>query len=691
MIPVMTRSGTRRMNGMPANLIAAWLVLALLAAGVSAVAAPRHAIFSRLLYAACALLCALLAAVALGRLLDPAAADVPLSLRVGLPFGHTLLGFDALSAAFAVVVNGVTAIVSWYAIGYGTHAAEPQRVLPFYPVFIAGMNVVLLANDAFSFLVGWELMSLASWALVVSDDRNPDNRYAGLVYIVMATGGALALLLVFGLLAGHAGQPGHVGDYSFEQMRLAAPAAPAALVLLLALLGTGSKAGLVPLHAWLPLAHPAAPSHVSALMSGVMTKVAVYGFLRIVFDLAGPPAWWWSIPVLLLAGVTTLLGVLYALMQHDLKRLLAYHTVENIGIIFIGLGLALAFKANGNTAGAALAVTAALFHVLNHSLFKSLLFLGSGAVLTATGERDMEHLGGLIHRMPRTAFAFLIGCIAISALPPLNGFVSEWLTFQAILVSPALPQWILKFLIPAVGVALACAAALAAACFVKAFGATFLGRPRTTAVAGAAETDAWSVSAMYLFAALCLLAGVLPGYVMDGLSAATEQLAGGAMPVQSGGAWLQIVPIASARSAYSGLLVLTMVGSAAVLTAFVIHRGASRLTRRSPAWDCGFPDASPATQYTSGSFAQPIRRVFGTLVFRARERVSMPPPGDTRPASFEVEMRDTVWELFYAPVIAAVGYIADRSNKLQFLTIRRYLTLVFIVLVALLATFGVWR
>ncbi len=222
------------------------------------------------------------------------------------------------------------------------------------------------------------------------------------------------------------------------------------LVLALALIGTGSKAGLVPLHVWLPLAHPAAPSHVSALMSGVMTKVAVYGFVRIVFDLLGEPSWWWSIAVLGLGSITAVLGVLYALMQRDLKRLLAYSTVENIGIIFIGLGLALAFKASGYAAPAALALTAALFHVLNHSFFKSLLFFGAGAVLNSTGERNIEKLGGLIQRMPIVAFLFLGGCLAISALPPLNGFVSEWLLFQAILLSPDLPQWGLKLMIPAV-------------------------------------------------------------------------------------------------------------------------------------------------------------------------------------------------------------------------------------------------
>src|SRR5205085_1505015 len=235
---------------------------------------------------------------------------------------------------------------------------------------------------------------------------------------------------------------------------------------------------------------------------------------------------WWSLVVLALGGVTAVMGVLYALMQHDLKRLLAYHTVENIGIIFIGLGLALAFKAHGMAFAAALALTAGLLHVFNHSVFKSLLFFGAGAVLSATGERDMEHLGGLIHRMPQTAFAFLIGCAAISALPPLNGFVSEWLTFQAILISPQLPSWALKFMVPAVGALLALSAALAAACFVKAFGITFLGRARTPAALSAQETDPFSRAAMFGFAALCLFAGILPGLVIDLLAPVVQMLVG---------------------------------------------------------------------------------------------------------------------------------------------------------------------
>jgi NADH:ubiquinone oxidoreductase subunit 5 (subunit L)/multisubunit Na+/H+ antiporter MnhA subunit len=465
----------------------------------------------------------------------------------------------------------------------------------------------------------------------------------------------------------------------------------ASLALMLVILGAGSKAGLVPLHAWLPLAHPAAPSHVSALMSGVMTKVAVYGFVRIVFDLLGEPAWWWGAAILVLAGATSAMGVLYALMQHDLKRLLAYHTVENIGIIFIGLGLAMAFRANNIAWASALALTAALFHVLNHSLFKSLLFFGSGAVLTATGERDMEHLGGLIHRMPKTALAFLAGSAAISALPPLNGFVSEWLTFQSILVSPQLPQWGLKFLVPAVGALLALSAALAAACFVKAFGVTFLGRPRTDAATNAREVDRFQIAAMFAFTALCVAAGVLPGAVIDALAPVTTTLVGERMPAQLGVPWLSIVPIAESRSSYNGLTVFVFIALSAAAAVYALHRFGSAAVRRSPPWDCGFPDPSPMTQYTGGSFAQPIRRVFGTLVFRAREKVTMPPPGDLSAAKLHVDLRDLIWEWAYEPIARGVQFAAVRLNHLQFLTIRRYLTLVFSALITLLLVLAIWQ
>jgi hydrogenase-4 component B len=384
------------------------------------------------------------------------------------------------------------------------------------------------------------------------------------------------------------------------------------------------------------------------------------------------------------------LGVLYALMQHDLKRLLAYHTVENIGIIYIGLGLALAFKAHGLSRAAALAATAAIFHVFNHSVFKSLLFFGAGAVQNASGTRDMENLGGLIHRMPQTAFAFLVGCVAISALPPLNGFVSEWMTFQAILLSPDLPEWGLKLLVPAVGALLALSAALAAACFVKAFGITFLGRPRTRAAREATETDRFSLAAMFALVALCITAGIFSGVFIDALAPAVGQIAGERMPVQMSQPWLTLVPVAESRSSYNGLLVFLFITFSAFFAAFVIHALASKKVRRGPAWDCGFPDLSPATQYTASSFAQPIRRVFGTVVFRAHDSVEMPPPGSMRAARFDAGIHDLIWDTLYAPAIGSVAHAAEKLNRLQFLTIRRYLSLVFLALVLLLLVLALW-
>jgi len=662
---------------------ALYCVAALLALAPIAIIATASRRASNIIYGA-----SLIATLALGvmgviSLSAPAASSVVLPL--GLPWLGAHFRIDALASFFMIVVNLGGAAASLFALGYGRHEKTPGRILPFYPAYLAGMNLVLLSDDAFSFLAAWEFMSLTSWALVVSHHEDHENVRAGYVYLLMASFGTLALLLAFGLLAGSD------GNYVFDAIRAVRPSPQlAALVLVLVLVGAGSKAGVVPLHAWLPLAHPAAPSHVSALMSGVMTKVAVYGFVRIAFDLLGPPAWWWSMLVLAVGGTTAVMGVLYALMQHDLKRLLAYHTVENIGIIYIGLGLALAFKAYGMEVAAALALTAGLFHVLNHSIFKSLLFFGAGAVLNSTGERDMEHLGGLIHRMPQTAFVFLVGCVAISALPPLNGFVSEWLTFQAILLSPQLPSWGLKFLVPAVGALLALSAALAAACFVKAFGVSFLGRPRTPAAADARETDSNSLAAMFSLAALCLVAGVLPGIFIDALAPVTHALVGRSMPHQAGLDWLTVVPIAESRSSYNGLLVFIFVTLSGSLAAFAIHRLASDKLRRGPAWDCGYPDPRPSTQYTASSFAQPIRRVFGTSVFRAREIGEMPPPGSTAPARLTVELRDLIWDAAYAPIAAFIGYAAGRLNVLQFLTIRSYLTLVFAALVLLLLVLAIW-
>ncbi len=660
--------------------IGALLLLAIVGVAVCRIPAGRPLIYGG------SLLISLVGFFAAGRyLVLGLRGTATLTLPLGLPWIGANFRVDALSAFFLAVVNLGGAAASLYALGYGRHETAPQRVLPFYPAFLAAMNLVVVADDAFTFLFSWEVMSLSSWALVMAHHREADNARSGYIYLIMASFGTLALLLAFGLLAGPE------GGYTFTAIRAAHHAAGISVIVLsLVVLGAGSKAGLVPLHVWLPLAHPAAPSHVSALMSGIMTKVAIYGFMRVVFDLLGEETWWSSMVVLWLGGTTAVVGILHAMMQRDLKRLLAYSTVENVGIIFIGLGLALAFRSNSMSWAAALALTAALFHVVNHMLFKSLLFFGAGSVFTATGTRDMERLGGLIKPMPLLSGAVLVGCIAISALPPLNGFVSEWLTLQAILLSPALPEWGLKILIPAVGALLALAAALAGAVFVKAYGVTFLGRPRSPAAAAATETDRWSLAAMFSLAGLCLVAGIFPGLVIDALAPVSELLLNDRMPHQSGDPWLTIIPLSESRSSYDGLLVFLFIAASALLSAYAIHRLASRTIRRAPAWDCGYPEPSVATQYSAASFAQPIRRVFGTELFRVRETVDMPLPGDLRPARLTVEMHDLAWEYLYRPIAAAVNATADRLNRLHNLTIRGYLTLVFLALIALLVVLALW-
>ena len=666
------------------------LVPVLLATAIFAVAGQKLPARSTAVYLTTALTCAALLAAAGGHLLSAPASTgsvAHLILPLGLPWLGAHFRLDTLAALFLLIINLGGLGASIYGLGYARHESAPDRVLPFFAAFLAAMNMVLLAADAFTFLLSWEFMSLVSWALVMAHHRAEGNSRAGYVYLLMASFGTLCLLLAFGLLAGGS------ADYDFATLRShQLEPALAAVVLLLTLLGAGSKAGLVPLHAWLPLAHPAAPSHVSALMSGVMTKVAVYGFIRLVFDLLGTPAWWWGELVLVLGGISAVLGLLYALLQNDLKRLLAYSTVENIGVIFIGLGLALAFQANGLQQAAALALSAALLHIINHSLFKSLLFYCAGSVLSSTGLRDMNQLGGLIHRLPQTAFAFLAGSAAIAALPPLNGFVSEWLIFQAILLGPELPQWALKFSVPAVGALLALAAALAAGCFVKAFGISFLGRPRSDAAAQAQEVNVYMRAAPLLLVALCVFAGVFPGLLLDAISPVVAQLNHSvALAPQRHNAWLSLVPVAAERSSYNGLLLLLFMLISGGLTAFVIHRAANRRLRRSAAWDCGFPNASPLSQYAGDSFAQPLRRTFGTLLFQARETVTMPPPGDLRPARLQVQLRDPIWDTLYQPLERLVTVVSKQLNRLQFLTIRRYLSLVFAALIFLLTGLALWQ
>jgi NADH:ubiquinone oxidoreductase subunit 5 (subunit L)/multisubunit Na+/H+ antiporter MnhA subunit len=420
-----------------------------------------------------------------------------------------------------------------------------------------------------------------------------------------------------------------------------------------------------------------------------MTKVALYGLIRILFDLHGHVGWQWGAVIMVVGGITAVMGVLYAVLQDDIKKLLAYSTVENVGIVVIGLGLAIAFKDDGEKTLAALALVAGLYHMANHAVFKSLLFLGSGAVITATGERSLARLGGLLKRMPWTGATFLMGAAAISALPPLNGFVSEWLILQSLFKGPVVPHWAMKFGVPVVGALLALAAALAATCFVRAYGIAFLGRPRSEAAAEAGDVSfgmRWSLAAL---AALCVVLGAIPVTVTDALSAVVQPLIGTGFAVSSDLGWPFLSPVSNTRGSYCGT-VLVMIG----LTLFgiaiaLVHRIGNRTARAADAWDCGTPEDNPATQYTGQSFAQPLRRSFAATVFRARETVVMPQPGEEAPARHRVTMIDPIWSGLYVALARLVDAIAEQVNRLQYLTVRRYLLMMFCTLVFLLLVVAV--
>ncbi|MBF0353998.1 MAG: hydrogenase 4 subunit B [Alphaproteobacteria bacterium] len=600
-------------------------------------------------------------------------------LPVGLPWLKAHFRIDGFSGFFLVIINLGAAAASLFGITYVRHLKHPARVAVAYPMFLAGMNMALMSDDAFSFLVSWEFMSASSWLMVLADHEEEENRKAAFTYLIMALFGTFCLLGAFGILA----QAG--GGYDFTSMRAAKlDGLQSSLVVLLGLLGAGSKAGLVPLHAWLPLAHPAAPSHVSALMSGVMTKVALYALARLLFDFGPTPAWWWGAIIMVLGGVTAVVGILYALMQTDLKRLLAYSTVENVGVVLIGLGVALAFKGEGKTSYAALALAASLYHMLNHSVMKSLLFLGAGAVLASTGERNIEKLGGLIHRMPVTAAAFLVGAAAISALPPLNGFVSEWLILQSLFLGPKIPNWAMKFGSPVVAALLALSAALAAATFVRAFGMVFLGRARSVAAETAHEVSLSMRAVLVFLAGLCALLGIVPVTVTSQLSEVAQNLIKAQLSETIVQGWPWLAPISETRGSYSGTVLVASVVILILGTVAVIKGFGTRNIRRGPAWDCGHKEASPSFQYSASSFAQPLRRVYGATLFSAKEEVDMPMPNETRPALLTLRLIDPVWQGIYQPLANGVVNLANRLNRLQTMTVRRHLLMMFLTLLLML-------
>ncbi len=650
-----------------ALLLAALAVMLALASAAVSLAAARQPQVLRLLATPLLGLSGLLALVA-GLVALVAGGTAAATLPLGLPWLPWHVRLDALAGFFLAVIGVVTVAVGLYGPGYVRtleHGRESLTTLGMFTgLFLTGMLLVVLADDAFLFMVAWELMSLSSYFLVAFQHEHAANRRAAFLYLLMAHVGGLAILLAYGVLAAFG------GGFAFDALRAAdPPVAWASVAFVLAFLGFGMKAGLVPLHAWLPEAHPVAPSHISALMSGVMLKVAVYGFIRVVFDLIGQPHWQWGVAVLAVGSVSALMGVLYALMQHDLKRLLAYHSVENLGIIFIGLGLALIFLSTGHGLLGALALVAALYHTVNHAVFKGLLFLGAGAILHSTHERDLEQMGGLLRRMPWTGLFFLIGCLSISALPPFNGFVSEWLTFQAALQAWHLDSGVLRSIIPIAAAVLALTGALAAACFVKVYGVAFLGQARSRHVRRARPVPVGMRLGQGVLAALCVILGVLPTGVLALLDGIPHQLLGSGLSPASAGSWLWLAPLPAEGVSYSAPLVVMLLAGTIGLALWRLRHAAVRRVRRCAAWDCGFAPPTPRMQYTATAFAQPIRRVFG-LLFHVDESVES---RDHDGARYHLAVRDRAWGLFYAPVAQVVETAARRVARLQSGNIRVYL------------------
>jgi hydrogenase-4 component B len=614
---------------------------------------------------------AVVAAVSLG------AAPEHAILPIGLPDLPMHLRLDALSSLFLLLLGGASAGISMFAAGYFRRGqgTPPGLMCLQYHLFLASMGFILLADDAYAFMVAWETMAISSYFLVTTQHRIPEIRKAGFLYLLIAHLGAISILLTFGVLQGGS------WHFTFDAMR-SAHLAPgwAAGAFLLALVGFGAKAGLVPLHVWLPEAHPAAPSPVSALMSGVMLKMAVYGIVRVTFDLLGTPLWWWGL-VPLTAGLTSALyGAVFAAVQTDMKRLLAYSSIENLGLAFTGFGLAVVFFGTGMRIPAALALTATLYHCLNHSLMKSLLFLGTGSVLHATGERNLGRLGGLIHRMPWVAWASLIGALAIAGLPPLNGFVSEWLLLQSFLFADQIPHSFVNLLIPMSTALVALAAALAGYVMVKFFGVIFLGQPRESALSRAHDCGLLERAGLVWLAIGCLALGLAPVQVLDALSRVTEQLVGVSFS-QLGRPWWLLAPVPTRPVSYSPLVFLLASALVVTFTLFTVRLFYHQRVRRGPAWDCGFGGLTARMQDTAEGFGQPIRNIFQSFFSIERE---LPTPLDRAPR-YRIAISDRIWRGLYEPLGGLVQHLADAVAVLQRGRIAVYLLYSFVTLIVLLA------
>jgi len=651
-------------------VVVAWLLIGL--AGVLAL--RRFRFVAVVLFPMGACFSVLLMAVALSAAFaSPEVAVLPLGLPQ-LPF-H--LRLDSLSAFFLLLIGGVSAGVSAFAAGYFRQGegTPPGLICLEYHVFLASIALVVMADDAYVFMVVWETMAFSSFFLVMANHRIPEIRNAGYLYMLVAHIGALGILLCFGLLQAN------TGDYTFANMRQQ-HLTPfwGSVAFVLAVFGFGAKAGVLPLHAWLPEAHPAAPSPFSALMSGVMLKIALYGMLRVAFDLLQDQIWWWGVLLMTLGLASALFGVVFSTVQVEMKRLLAYSSIENIGLICTGLGLSLLFFSYGMQALSALALTAALYHMISHAFFKSLLFCSTGAVMHATGERSLGKLGGLIRTMPWVAWPTLMGVLACGGLPPFGGFVAEWLLLQSFLFTTGLPSAFLDMLVPVMAALIALIAALSGYTMVKYFGVIFLGQPREEKLQAAHDAGWWERMGMLWLVSGCMLLGLFPNQVIALMEPVTKSLVqAGLAHTASDNSWL-LVPVSMERASYAPAIFLLGVLAAFGLAFVLVRKLYHGRMRRVPPWDCGHPWQTARMQDTAEGFGQPIRQIFEPF-FRMKRH--LPSAFDAQP-HYRVTVEDPLWYWLYLPVARLVERVSRIVGMLQQGRIAVYLMYSFATLVVVL-------
>jgi formate hydrogenlyase subunit 3/multisubunit Na+/H+ antiporter MnhD subunit len=651
--------------------VALWLVI-----GLAGVVRPgSFYVVARVLFPLGALVSLIVMAAAVATLRSgPQTAVLPLGLP-GLPF-H--LRMDALSAIFLLLLGGASTGISVFAAGYFRkgEGTPPGVLCLLYHGFLAAMAMVMLSDDAYVFMVMWEAMALSSFFLVTANHAIPEIRRAGYLYLLIAHIGALGILLSFGVLQAN------TGDYTFANMR-AQDLSPfwASIAFLLALFGFGAKAGLLPLHVWLPEAHPAAPSPVSALMSGVMLKTAIYGLLRVSFDLLHTQYAWWGVLALVLGILTALFGVVFSAIQTDMKRLLAYSSIENIGLLTIAIGLALLFAGYKLQLLTAFALTAVIYHALNHAAFKSLLFLCTGSVLHATHERNLGKLGGLLRYTPWVGWLALVGTLAAAGLPPLNGFVSEWLLLQSFLFTLGLPSTFVNNLVPVAAAGVALVAALGGYVMVKFFGVIFLGQPREASLAQAKDAGRAERIGLAWLAAACVALGLFPQAVIALIDPVTTDLVaqGIGANVRANG-WIFLVPTGAARASYSPVLFLLGLAACFLLAFALVRKLYHGRIRHAPPWDCGFPLITARMQDTAEGFGQPIRQVFEPF-FRIDRH--LPTPFDREP-EYRLVAGDHFWHWIYEPVARVVEAASRLVGRLQQGRITIYLLYSFITLLVML-------